>query len=230
MKKLILLCILIFQFISVGCNATQGNSSGNNVNDKNNNSLGNTVSSVNNGGVTQDGIEVDNSGYENYFIDFSHQVNWGMAYHYMQVINKPVKEIADNYINWECEGTIGGSVVYSNPVNNFQYWFNAIKSTDEYYHSKLSGDEICNGIGVDVGTLFPDAVWPQTLSETLGYLHSYLGLDFVLCDGTDVDGSGYSYFVYLEKNNCTIGIYADDGLIRPETGITIYGESMVLQP
>ena len=217
MKKLIHLFIGVILIISVGCTGVQGNSSDDLVNGDKNEDMS-----------QEESLEATN-GLEKEFVDFSQKQNWGTAYSYMKAIGKPVKEVADNYTNWTLVGAPEASVVYKNPENELQYWFDLPGNINDFYGKKLIGDEICSGIGGDVGYFFPDAVWPQNISETEGYVKSYLGLNFETFPDDSDSPEGCWYYVDLEQNNCLVRIYSKTGIITNETGMLIYGDGIILE-
>ena len=153
------------------------------------------------------------------FVDFSNKANWGIAFVYLQMMGKPVEEIAGNYLDWEFLDGAGRLVFYRNPDYNVGFAFTATKELSEYYDSLLSGDEICIGLIGDIGYLFTGAVWPQSINETNEYLSDFLGFDFEMT--LDDSDGGYWFRAEVEPNNLFIDIYSETGLITNDTLILL---------
>lgn len=228
LKKMICIVIGIAMLLFVGCSEGKANWVGR-MNDE---SLINTSDPD----IELEGY-IDSQGKETLpwtdketFIDFSKQLHWEIAYQHMQSIGKPVGEISDNYLNWKFTDGYEGGAIFEDPESELEYAF--VMMDDIYYYitgRKLSSDEVCYGVLGKVQSFFPDAKWPNNISETKDYLESYLGMKFDLPEdgGGNADYGGY--FIDLRKNNCSIAIWSDNGIIRPESGMEILGWDVVLE-
>ena len=242
MRAIIYLMIGIILILSVGCGNKTLDPSDSEIKDTNSQNTIHNADLETNLEKDRDKIpdiaqdtEIDNSQNSTldpsiitvkYFVDFSKKVNWEIAYTFMKMIDKPVKEISDDYLNWRAKEGFGGAILFKHPESEICFAFEAMKSLSDYYNEKLEGGEICRGFTGPMGILFPSAVWSDSISETEDYIKSYFGFDFEF--NPNYFEGGCSYTAALEQNNIWIFIWSEDGLITPETIIVITGERVIL--
>jgi hypothetical protein len=113
---------------------------------------------------------------EKSFMDFGQKENWEIAYPYMLMIGKPIKELFDDYPTFKAEDGGYGFVLYELPESEINILFTGNKKLHEYF----DGNEFCVGVSGKMRFLFPNAVWPDNVFETEDYLRLHLGLNFFL--------------------------------------------------
>lgn len=211
MKKLkCMLIVIIMLFLIVGCfNAGE-----------NTDESGTAAPNINQEASIQD--------IENAFVDFSKKENWEIAYTYMKILDKPIKEFSNGYMNLKYKYSYGGSVIYEAPESGLLIYITDMDDVSDYSKYTLTGEEICGCIAQQMKFFFPDSKWSGSVEETKEYFNSYLGIDLEFKpDGTD---EGYFALAKLSQNNCDFYIWSESEIIAPEDYMEIWGyEGFILE-
>jgi len=190
----------------------------------------NARENTDNSGTADPNISQEKSvqGTENTFIDFGKKENWEIVYTHMKILDKPLKEFSNGYMNLKYKYSYGGSVMYEDQESGLLIYITEMYDVLDYCKYTLTGDEICRCIAQQMKLFFPDSKWPDSIEETNEYFNSHLGINLEFKpDGSD---EGYFALAKLPQNNCDIFIWSESGIITAEDYMEIWGyEGFVLE-
>lgn len=198
-------CILIFLFISSGCNF-QDNS-----------------------------LIVETSSMENFErvmsdskIYFSENQNWKVIRSYLERLGKPINDTGEEYENWECLGaTAAGGVRFRDKETNIVYVFlndefdGAGDDSPASRNLILTGREICKGIGTNLQFFVPDFKSMNNQEQSMEYLEKELGINSALFIGTEGSDAEGGYLIILLENRVEILIMESEGILDSDSWVEI---------